>query len=107
MNGHQRLDEFRRDLFTLVAKHLDDDLLAEGRQRIDHFEATGALGDRAIEQWRELLAQPVEEVRKALLRHDPDSLHFLQSEPFSGLLPPGEVQAIRDRHFPNAPAPPP
>ncbi len=59
---------------------------------------------RCYDEWRALLALPVEEICRILTSHDDNSRRLRQNSPFAGVLSPRQVWDIKSRCRDDAPA---
>ncbi|MEX2447445.1 MAG: hypothetical protein WD404_01720 [Solirubrobacterales bacterium] len=83
----------------VVAKRLDDRLVAEARERIDRLAEEGHLHPRYAERWRQVLALPVDQIAEAITAGDQDARDLRQNSPFAGVLNEQErrriIEAVR------------
>jgi hypothetical protein len=59
---------------------------------------------RCYDEWRQILARPLEEIYALLTADSDESQRLRQNSPFAGLLPPIEVREIKTRRRHATPA---
>lgn len=83
----------------VVAKRLDDRLVAEARERVDRLAEEGHLHPRYAERWRQILALPVDLIAESITADDQDARDRRQNSPFAGVLNEQErrriIEAVR------------
>lgn len=89
--GH-RTAELRSIAFhALVAERLDEKLLDAARRRVDGWLSSGGpVPEASAARWRELLAQPLSDVARALTEDTEEMRDLRQNTPFAGAVPPRE-----------------
>lgn len=84
--GHETAERRSLAYHEAVARRLDDQLIAEARERIDRLTGGGHLHPRYAHRWREILALPVERVIEAITADDQEARDLRQNSPFAGVL---------------------
>jgi DNA-binding transcriptional MerR regulator len=83
----------------VVAKRLDDRLIAEARERVDRLAEEGHLHPRYAERWRQVLALSADRIAEAITAGDQDARDLRQNSPFAGALNEQErrriIEAVR------------
>ena len=97
--GHRRIDERSVALHHAIAEKLRarPELLEIARDNLDRWYA-GAGGSRPyLDQWRQILDRPLEEVLSLIRQEDEAMTALRQSSPFAGILDPAERWAVYSR----------
>ena len=100
MRDHRVIDERSRALGEAIAARLveNHDLYRHARGTLERWLRTADPKVRpALEEWRAVLSGPEEEVLRLLTSPDERAVRLRQSNPFAGVLPPGERNAILRR----------
>jgi DNA-binding transcriptional MerR regulator len=84
--GHETAERRSLAYHEAVARRLDDQLIAEARERVDRLGGEGHLHPRYARRWREILALPIERVVEAITADDQEARDLRQNSPFAGVL---------------------
>ena len=69
-----------------IADRLDDQLVADARERLERLFAEGHLHRRYAARWRETLALPSDRIAEAITAGTQDARDLRQNSPFAGVL---------------------
>jgi hypothetical protein len=98
-NRHRKIDERSVALHRAYAEKLRSrpELLEIARDNLNRWYA-GAGGSRPyLDQWRQILERPLDEMLSLIGREDEEMTALRQSSPFAGILDPKERWAIYSR----------
>ncbi|MHB8876034.1 MAG: hypothetical protein ACYC8T_20280 [Myxococcaceae bacterium] len=97
MDPHRLAEERSIALHARIAELLREDptLLQAARSRVEEWSRTGAVAERYIAGWRQLLSSPVEELCRSLVDRGEHARALRQATPFAGALGSRERWKIR------------
>jgi hypothetical protein len=106
--NHRNTDQVSLELARRVAERLRSrpELLDVARTNLARWTAKNASAPsllRCYEQWRAILARPVDDICQVLCAPTEESQRLRQNSPFAGVMTPAEVWEIKSR-FHHAPA---
>lgn len=85
--GPHRTAELRSLAYhRVVARRLDEHLVADARRRLDRWRTAGRIHDRWADAWDDVLDQPVPDIAKLIVSDTPEARALRQSSPFAGAL---------------------
>lgn len=95
---HDRLERRSLALHRAIAAKLGahPDLLAIAHDNLDRWSRMGGRSQPYWDQWRAMLAQPIEDLLAAIQEDSPRMTELRQSSPFAGVLDPKERWHIYD-----------
>lgn len=96
-SGHDAAEERGLAYHGAVAKRLDPALVAEARRRIERLSAEGKIHPRWAARWRELLSQPLGQIRAKIQADSQEGRDLRQNSPFAGALSELERRQILER----------
>ncbi len=89
--GHRTAELRSLAQHRLVAERLDEELLAQARERVQRWlDDGGPVHPVWAQRWRALLARPPGEVAAAICADDEAGRDLRQTSPFAGALTPAE-----------------
>ena len=88
MDPHRLAEERSVAYHALVAERLrvDAAALTRARERVARWSRDGSVHPRWVEAWRQLLQQPVDEIRQVLVERSERARALRQVTPFAGLI---------------------
>lgn len=100
--NHELQDSVSLELARQVAVRLrrSPDALAVALENLDRWSRCNQDSPRLLrcyEEWRNILARPVEEICETLCNQSEDGQRLRQNSPFVGILSPREVWEIKSR----------
>ena len=84
--GHRTAERRSRAYHEVIAKRLDEQLVCEARERVEHLAAEGHLAPGYAEHWRQILSLPIAQIAKAIAADDQEARDLRQNSPFAGVL---------------------
>lgn len=84
--GHDTADRRSLAYHQAIAERLDDGLIAEARDRVDHLTAQGHMHPAYAERWRAILGQPIDQIAEVISAESQDARDLRQNSPFAGVL---------------------
>lgn len=107
--NHSEVDQVSLELARRVAERIRRrpelmDLARANLSRWSHQNASVSSLLRCYDEWKQILARPVDEVCELLCSETEEGQRLRQNSPFAGVLSPSEIWAIkaRVRHAPAA-----
>jgi DNA-binding transcriptional MerR regulator len=94
--GHDTAERRSLAYHQAVAERLNDDLIAEARDRVDRLSAGDHMHPDYAQRWREILALPMDRLAMAITADDQATRDLRQSSPFAGALNEYERRQIID-----------
>jgi len=85
-DGHRTAERRALAYHRLIAGRLDRGMVEEAKERIERLAADGHLHPRYAEDWRALLARPVDEIAAAISADTQEGNDLRQNSPFAGVL---------------------
>lgn len=92
--GHERADRRALAYHRAVAGRLSRAMVDEALHRVWRWRDEGKLDPRYAEEWEEILARPVAEVRRAIVEDSDRGRDLRQNSPFAGMLSEPERKSI-------------
>ncbi len=84
--GHRTAERRSRAYHEAIAERLDEQLVCEARERVEHLAAEGHMDPRYAERWRQILFLPIDQIAKAIAADDQEARDLHQNSPFAGVL---------------------
>ena len=84
--GHRRAELQSLAYHRAVALRLDRQLVRDARRRLRRWRADGRIDPGWADRWESALEEPPGEIRRLLVRDDPDAADLRQTSPFAGSL---------------------
>jgi len=85
----------------LIGERLDDEIVDEARMRLRRWRRESRIHPRWSDEWEQVLAQPLPEIKKAISADTKRARELRQTSPFAGMLTEQErqrlVKAVEDR----------
>ena len=98
-SGHRIAERRGLAYHAIVAERLNEQMVAEARERVEQLTLEGHLHHRYAEQWQALLSLPLAEISRAIAADDEEGWDLRQNSPFAGVLNEQErrriIEAIR------------
>ncbi|MHB8533539.1 MAG: MerR family transcriptional regulator [Solirubrobacteraceae bacterium] len=85
-SGHERPRERSLAYHRALARRLRRPMVQEARHTLLRWREQGRMDSRYADEWQRVLALPLSEIRKALVREDQTSDDLRQNSPFAGML---------------------
>lgn len=70
----------------VVARRLDEHLVADARRRLDRWRVAARMHDHWADAWHDVLEQPVSEIARLIVSDTPEARALRQNSPFAGAL---------------------
>jgi hypothetical protein len=86
VGGHRRAELNGLAYHRAVAQRLNGQLVEQARERLRRWQTEGKIAPLYGEQWEQVLAQPLTEIRRLISRDDERSRDLRQNSPFAGSL---------------------
>ncbi|MBI2945154.1 MAG: hypothetical protein HYY25_13225 [Candidatus Wallbacteria bacterium] len=92
LRGHRLAEERSLELHREIARRLlvDPRVLAAARERVGQWCSTGSVAPHYAQGWRQLLAEPPEEIVRRITDPSEEARALRQVTPFAGLIAPRE-----------------
>ena len=99
LEGHQRIDARSVALHRAIAGKVRSrpELLEIARDNLNRWYAGADRSQPYLDQWRQILERPIEEILSLMVLEDEWMTALRQSSPFAGILDPKERWAIYSR----------
>jgi DNA-binding transcriptional MerR regulator len=81
----------------VIARRLDERMVADAGDRLDRLAAEGHIHPRYEDRWREILALPIADLAAAITAESQDANDLRQNSPFAGVLNEHERRQIIER----------
>jgi hypothetical protein len=100
VRDHRTAEQRSLAFHRRVARELDQASLAAARQRVDRWlRQKGPVPPIWAEQWKSLLARPVADIKKAIVKDSEPMRELRQNTPFAGALPePERMRLVSETH---------
>src|SRR5262249_5998228 len=95
--GHGRATRRARAYHAAVARRLRRADVQEARQQLRRWRATGRIAPVYAEEWEQILARPLAEIRRLVTENTSHADDLRQNSPLAGLLSEAERRALNEQ----------